>query len=273
LSNWKQRLRRIWDDADAVDWEAHLRDLNARYGLSGRHSLAVAAPGMPPVWWNGDLDRLEPGRWVLVVSLNPSLARAGRYDRYATPEQWRELWRTHLTEHWRPSFFRPRVRLAAAALGETVAREDESAFANGRMLFTELCPYASERFVLDARTVARLVAEDRGFRTAAEVTRILLDEAAPALVLVNGKRAVEDFEVLHRDRLRWERRRYLSVDDPGKTLWHLEGTIRTPGGTVPVAGFPFLRSMAAHNSDAEVAQLGEQLRALVTRHTSTGAAS
>ena len=104
------------------------------------------------------------------------------------------------------------------------------------------------------------------------MTRVLLEEAAPALVLVNGKRTVEDFEAIHRDRLRWERQRYPSVDDPGKTLWHLEGTIRTPGGAVPVAGFPFLQSMAAHNSDAEIAQLGERLHAFVGRHTPTGAA-
>jgi hypothetical protein len=81
---------------------------------------------------------------------------------------------------------------------------------------------------------------------------------SPALVFVNGAAAVRGFEALHPRDLRWREVRYPSVDRPDKTLWHCEGHYQGAGTAVPAIGFPFLRKPAIHNSNAEIAQLGDR---------------
>lgn len=266
---WRTELRRLHDAALNVDWEEHLAALNTRYGLRDRDALSTADVGLPPAWFNGDVEAIEPGRWVLVVSLNPGKPPAGFYGDELRPDTAWDFWRRHNAgKWWYWRFFRPLVRVAALALDEEVPRAAEPGFATERMVFIELCPYASRRFGLPTETVAELSRRDPGFRTAATFRRILIEEARPALVLVNGAAAVRDAETMDAGTLRWVEVRYESADGVtrkgrAKRLWHKEGTFETTSGSVPVVGFPFLRKPLTHNSDAEIERLGRRIRAFV----------
>lgn len=205
--------------------------------------------------------------------MNPAKPPPGYYGRALTRDSAWDFWRTHNREWWYWRFFRPLVRVAAAALGESVATQAEPAYATERMVFVELCPYASRRFVLSPKTVAELTATDPGFRTAARVRRLLIDQGHPALVLVNGRAAVADFELVEQDRLAWDEVRYDSVDGPGprgkrKQLWHKQGLYGADieATSVPVVGFPFLKKPMSHNSNAEIEQLGERIRQFLSCH-------
>lgn len=164
---WRAELRHIYDEQFDYEWTAHIADLNRRHRFEDRHRLATAARGMPPVWFNGNIEALKPERWVLVISLNPSLAREGQYDHVRAREAWWRLWLTYNRDHYYPTFFDPIVRVAATALGENVPRAAYPHFATDRMLFIELCPYASREFRMGKATLAQLVRSDRGFQVAA----------------------------------------------------------------------------------------------------------
>ena len=142
-AGWSDRLRQIFDESFQVDWESHLASLNERLGLGEESRFAVSIPGLPPFWFNGDVEGLADAPWTLVVSLNHQM---GTYRDPPTEENYWEFCRLHNQKHWYPRFFRPLVRLAATCLGETVAADAEPEFASRRMVFVELCPYASQRF-------------------------------------------------------------------------------------------------------------------------------
>ena len=57
-------------DPSRVDWESHLASLNESLGLSKEGRFAVSIPGLPPFWFNGDVEGLADAPWTLVVSLN-----------------------------------------------------------------------------------------------------------------------------------------------------------------------------------------------------------
>jgi hypothetical protein len=155
---------------------------------------------------------------------------------------------------------------------------DLRAYASAHVIFTELCPYASESFSLKPHEVSDLAHSDPAFQTAAQIRSILIEQAQPALVLINGGSALQPFELAYRDYFTWElaRKEYPSCDQPApgrasKMLWHQEGIYTSPNGPTPIIGFPFLRKPRHHNSYAEIAQLGEharQWRASVTRQPS-----
>ncbi len=108
------------------------------------------------------------------------------------------------------------------------------------MTFVELCPYVSDSFTLDEPTVEALSRSDSGFGIVASMRKLLIEEAEPALVLVNGKDAVWDFERIHEAELKWTEQRYPSVDCTSKMFWHKTGTYMTPSGkAVSIAGVPF----------------------------------
>lgn len=261
---WLHDLRALHDSYFSYDWDSHVRRLNRRLGLTGRNEFGLPAPTLPPAWFVGDVEALVPGKWVLVISLNQARREEDeawhRSQRY-TPQTYWDHWRWLNRNYWEPRFYRPLVRLAATALGTSVGRPDESAFATDRMVFVELCPYASRQFEIADDVVRVLGSDDIGFRVATQVRRLLVDEAKPAVVLVNGAAAVHELEVLHEDDIDWSERRYPSVAAPERTLWHKEGHW---AGKVPVVGFPFLRKPRTHNSYAEIEQLGTMARGLVT---------
>ena len=257
---WSDRLRQIFDESFQVDWESHLASLNESLGLGPESRFAVSIPGLPPFWFNGDVEGLVDAPWTLVVSLNHQV---GTYRDPPTEESYWEFCRLHNQKHWYPRFFRPLVRVAATCLGETVAADEEPEFASRRMVFVELCPYASQGFSLPTPVVEELARSETGFQTAAQITAILIDEARPHLLLVNGASALANFHALYGPRLaEWDKRAYASASS-GRKLWHEQGILRGPAGDLPVIGFPFLKKPRTHNSNVEIDQLGTAGREFV----------
>jgi hypothetical protein len=205
---WLTQLRQIHDDALTIDWEAHLRALNARYGYTGPQALSTAQAGAPPAWFNGDVEAIEGAPWVLVVSLNPQKPPEGYYRGELTPGTAWDFWRTHNTRWWYTQFFRPLVRLAANALAEPIPGHGlpEREFATKRMIFIELCPYASREFSISPTVLTDLGTIDVGFKISNQVRHLLIEQAGPALILVNGESAVNDFAIFGGDKLQWDRR-------------------------------------------------------------------
>ena len=83
--------------------------------------------------------------------------------------------------------------------------------------------------------------------------------------MVNGVGSINMLAHVHADALTWERLRYPSCDLPRKGrkqkwLWHYCGSLDLGHSTVPVVGFPFLKTPRTHNSNAEVALLGDYVR-------------
>ena len=250
---WLDHLKQIFDESFQVDWESHLASLNERLGLGPESRFAVSIPGLPPFWFNGDVEGLADAPWTLVISLNHQM---GTYQDPPTEEGYWEFCRLHNQKHWYAGFFRPVVRVAVTCLGETVTADEEPEFASRRMVFVELCPYASRRFSLPTPVVEELVGSESGFLIAAQITAILLAEARPDLLLVNGASALASFRALYRPRLaEWDRRAYASASS-GRKLWHEQGILRRSAHDLPVIGFPFLRKPQTHNSYVEIDQLG-----------------
>lgn len=248
------------------DWKATADAINSQLGLRGDSALRPSIAGLPPIWFQGDVERIQPGEWVLVMSLNHQVASDDEYADVTRDTLW-DLQRLHDRDHWYEAFNGPLARVAATAMGMNPDDIDVAAYASEHVVFTELCPYASKSFALDANTIAHLVKIDPAFQTAAWVRRILLEHARPSLVLVNGSGGLESFAVVYREQFEWQSpaREYLSVDDPQpgrlrRRLWHQEGVYRATAGLIPVIGFPFLRKPRTHNSYCELAQLGQMAR-------------
>ena len=76
-ATWVQQLRELHDGSfsEDYDWSAHLRALNQSLGFVGERELATPARDLPPPWFVGDVEALQPGRWVLVVGLNQKRSR------------------------------------------------------------------------------------------------------------------------------------------------------------------------------------------------------
>ena len=116
-----------------------------------------------------------------------------------------------------------------------------------------------------------LARSETGFQTAAEITAILLKEARPHLLLVNGTSALANFHALYRTRLaEWHKQAYASASS-GRKLWHCQGILRGLGHDLPIVGFPFLRTPRTHNSHAKStssASLGESSSVLYLNRVS-----
>ena len=266
--SWVRELREIHDSNFGGDWGEHVGALNRRLGLSGPDELALPAPTLAPVWFAGNVEALPAREWVLVVSLNQRRQRGDEpwheAQRYTAESYW-EHWRWLNRDYWHPRFYRRLVRLAAAGLGVDVQQDHESDFATNRMAFIELCPYSSEQFRIGGERLRELAEEDLGFRVAARVRQLLIEEAHPAVVLFNGMSAIEDFEVLHAPDVDWDEQRYPSVAQPEKSLWHKQGFYAGTGEPVPVVGFPFLGKPRTHNGYDEIYQLGGMVRSFIGR--------
>ena len=270
-ATWVQQLRELHDESFSADhdWAAHMRSLNQGIGATGLRELATPAPGLPPSWFVGDVENLQPGRWVLFIGLNQARVPGDEpwhlAQRYTPQTSW-DYWRlvNRKSETWNTGYYRPRARLVASALGVEVGGDREREFATGSIVFVEICPYSSERFQFAGEDLLRLSVQDHGFRTAAKLRRILVQHGRPAMVMVSGNQALTVLERADRDHLvLGERRSYQSVGRPEKALWHREGHYTSGLSRVPVLGFPFLRTQSTHNSYAEIDQLGDRARVLV----------
>jgi len=266
-TSWRQAIRRIHDDSTHHDWAALADAVNERYGLQGDASLCPSVPGLPPIWFQGDIEHVRPRQWVLVVSLNHQLANATEYANVSSENSW-DTWCTHHRDHWYEGFFGPLTRLAAAATQVDLHGLSLAEYASDHVVFTELCPYASRTFSLGTQTVAELAASEPAFRTAASIRTILLNEARPTLVFINGWPAMQAFAAVYRDQFAWQPEKVYQSNDPPrdgrppKRLWHQEGIYKAAAGEIPVVGFPFLRKPKTHNSYAEIDQLAEHIRTL-----------
>ncbi len=268
---WFRELRQLHDENFREDWTSHVNALNRELGLTGPDAFGLPARGLPPSWCVGDVEAVPPRQWVLAISLNQARREedeewhlAQRYTKQTYWDHWRWLNRD---DHWNPSFYRRFVRLAAQAMGVEMRPEMEQEFATTRMVFLELCPYPSRSFGLSDADIHRLTAVDRGFRVAARIRHVLMEEGQPGLVVVNGVPAIAAFERVHGDEIALAARpSYASVRRPGKKLWHREGHVDAAGRRVPLLAFPFLRTRQTHNSYSEIAQLGAMGREHVQRH-------
>ena len=72
-----EELRRIHDETLTIDWQPKVTKLNRRLGLSGDDVLSLSIPGLPPFSFNGDVEAIVPGKWILVISLNHQLGGYG----------------------------------------------------------------------------------------------------------------------------------------------------------------------------------------------------
>jgi hypothetical protein len=265
---WVGEVWRILEGIVDFQWDAHLDELNTRLGLGVDYRFSTHGPGQPPTFFNGDIDALQPGRWVLAVSLNPHQVRqtgtpsgSPVVRRFATLTEYWNFWRIYNTQTWFPGFYRPLTRVAAGAMGEELSLDNERTYATTRMLFLELCPYASPHFGLQPQKVAELVGCDHGFRIARDILHLAAGEGHPALILVNGNAAVESLAASEGEHVQWSEVVYPSASKPEKRLRHWEGNYGTADGQVPIAGFPFLHTMGGFNSYIEIAQLIGHLRA------------
>ena len=261
---WLTHLRHLHDGAfSGIHWQATVRELNHRVGDTPDEPFSLVAPGAPPPLFNGDVDHIRPGRWALVISLNHQLAEH-RVD--IQPQVLWDYWRNYNREHWYSKFFHPITRLVWTAFGDA-APDAPNEYAASRILFVELCPYASSSFSLPLDVVSQLVQSEPGFRLAAQANRLLIDEAEPAFVLINGSTACEVFKAEFGNSLSWQYKQYssreLTPTGRRKTLWHYEGFLHREVESTPVVGFPFLRTARTHNSSAEIDQLGQSIRNLV----------
>jgi hypothetical protein len=211
---WYQEIREIHDRHFHDPWQERVDAINQRYLLSRHHMLFAPDSGVLVPWFNGNIEAVEPGRWILVISLNhyvdPVEREASGRDtgaQYTSATYWDQR-RAFNMNHWYRDFFGPLARVAATALGDELTKEQEAAFATNRMIFVEICPYGSQKFSLSWQAVEELLATDLGFQRAAEVNRLLIEQGRPALVMVNGLRSIDMFEHLYADALTWQQIRY-----------------------------------------------------------------
>ena len=230
---WIRELRELHDQSFHYDWVTHLQAVNQTLGLAGRRELATPAPGLPPSWFVGDVEALQPGRWVLSVGLNQKRSpqdEAWHEAQHYSPQTYWDYWRWLNTRAWYAHYYFPRVRVAATALDVEIprGRAQQQEFATTEMAFVEICPYSSEDFRFKDPDLLQLSANDEGFRITAQIRRILIQEAHPAFVLVSGNQAITVLEHTDRSHIRLGAPRfYQSVSNPKRELWHREGTSST----------------------------------------------
>ena len=108
-NGWVAKIRQIHNKYFTYPWGHHLDWLNTDLCLAGKARLVTNAPGLPPVWINGNIEALEPHRWVLVISLNPGLGRTIEdappivSEQHSTPEERSE--RARKASVWRQLLF------------------------------------------------------------------------------------------------------------------------------------------------------------------------
>jgi hypothetical protein len=229
-------------------------------------------PGaLPPEWFVGDFEVIEPNKWVLVLSLNPRIDSTDKATMEAyransfTPPLWREyLQRFNLGPDRYPRFTRPLAKLALYGMDEI--EDDYAIFATERMVFMELCSYSSHDFQLTSLEVEQLSKTDLGFITVAWMRDLLIAERMPRFILVNGAGAVDALNALGADGPDWERKTFHSLfsknpDNFAKKLWIQIGAFKS----IPIVGFCQLNSRNGHQARPDRQRLNELVKAHVLR--------
>ena len=260
--DWRRSIRSLHDQAFLFPWQAHLQRLNGDLRRGGQNQLCTPKPDLPPAWFNGNIEKIEPRRWILFISLNPQLPGTEMDNLARTPEAWWQFWLTHNEDHWYGKFFTRPTRLASMVLDEKLADAEFPNFAASRMVYVEVCPYASSKFDLTHDEMTWLAREDIGFLIGHHILGLLL-EGSPTAILVNGNPAIEYLDDAWHGSLtcnEWTRYTSKDIDKPTKTLRHREGSLSANRENIPVFEFPFLGTRATHNSAIEVKQLGDSIR-------------
>ncbi len=200
---WFDPIWRLHNEHFDDAWPARVRDFNKHIGYASEAKFFTPHSELPPPWFNGDVQALMAGQWVLIVSINPHIdpADGSLSKRQFTSESWWDYWRCfNLGDNWKREFFPRLVRLARDCLPDLALHwrsscpeempepSETKVFATTSMLFVEFCPYASAS--LPDRSWERwkeITASDLGFGIAREVRNILFNYGEPALVLCNGK--------------------------------------------------------------------------------------
>jgi hypothetical protein len=270
---WWQPLRYLNDryfygQEPGISWRSHLSQLNADYGLQEPHSLTTLPnPDLPPAWFIGDVTRVVPGSWILIISLNPD--PDPNVDHYLT-SAWdpASFWHFQTTwfqqpKWWNSAFHGPLARLAMTALTQT-DEMDEKSFAQTHLVFAELCPYASRGFALPWYKVIELCSDDIGCRVGEDIVDLMVRKGQPRAIFVNGNPSIWNFKAMHRRALTWRDSIYESDSKPGKYIRHKQGLLDIDAEKVPVIGFPFYRRPATHNSQLEQDQLGRHIKTFLS---------
>lgn len=261
---WIDDVRRIHDQQFDVRWSYHVSRINSMLGLNGHGQLQLPHPVMPPPWFNGDIERLVPDNWVLVVSLNPHIdpTDTSLHGTSFSAQGWWDYWRefNRTSAHWKGQFFPRLVKLAARCLDED-APANMNEFAATRMLFIELCPYASPSFSgWSWSTVKRVAEQDVGFATARLIRQTVFEHGRPRLVLCNGRYAAWDVKDQQCPEMEQVEVRLSRGAGPAVRLWR--GTFRSRSGAFPVIGFNQLgRRNSRPNEETEgiVALAGQMM--------------
>ena len=261
---WWRPLRDLNDryfpgPSAGVRWDEHVDRLNRELALTGDHELSTFPKvDLPPAWFIGDVTSVVPGEWVLVFSLNPAADNDAKFyaERTWDAGSFWEYQTGWLRSWWNRAFHGPLASLAARCIRHSDDTGDLKGFAASSIVFAELCPYASRSFSLTPDALRSLREKDIGCRVEAEMTEMMLRQGAPRLLLVNGNRAIEHFELSYGEFLSWEVREYVSEARVDRKLWHMQGALREGGRSIPVLGFPFLRKPRTHNATVEIEQLG-----------------
>ena len=147
-ATWVRELRRLHEENFFCDWTSHLRDLNHRLQIVGPDEFTVPNAGLRLSWFVGDVEDLQPGRWVLVVSLNqgrwsPRTRVARRKQRGSVQKDW-GYWRWLNRTDWYGRLYADGSRMAVrdalalinATLDEVLAEQEGDFDADTRWAVT-----------------------------------------------------------------------------------------------------------------------------------------
>lgn len=251
---------------EEVDWSAHVRAINERLGLSGRHAFVES--GWAPEFFLASLPRFRPREWLAVVSLNPKEGPAEDREwyeaqRWTSDDHWRYLVREDLRGYKPKDYFYRKWAYPLLVLMHGLTGDDEllaspeEAYCY-RVGAFELVPYASHEY---AAGTHRLVGDDVGCEFALEAALTVIRECPPVAIIANGidaASAVPEHLPLVGPLVE---HRYGSSYRPGRMLRHWQGEVSLGDERVPYVGFPFLRSQGGHNAFDEIRQLASEIRA------------
>ncbi len=132
-ADWLAQLRNIHEESLDRDWERLATAINEQLGLTGTAALRPSINGLPPIWFQGDVERIQPGKWVLVMSLNHQLPTAWEYATVTRESAW-HMQCDHHRDHWYKDFFGPLTRVAAVAMGLTGDAVDFKSYASQHLV-------------------------------------------------------------------------------------------------------------------------------------------
>ncbi len=104
-NDWVQEIDELWVKHFRDPWIERIREFNDILRLNEEAKFLLPNSRCSPAWINGDVHRMKPGEWVLVISLNPHVDAVNNKLEDLDIEsgvQWRQFWKTFnlRREHW-----------------------------------------------------------------------------------------------------------------------------------------------------------------------------